>query len=95
MAKRLGIGNGQHALAFVDTELIARPLYPCRSSVATGGLVALPALQGTLAELDDFVVASGQPVRVQIQPLNSGIAFWSYVSVTNNESQQITLVTPR
>lgn len=35
------------------------------------------------------------PVRVQIVPLNSGVAFWAYVSITNNESQQITLVTPQ
>jgi hypothetical protein len=46
-------------------------------------------------ELDDFAVPNGKPVRIQIQPLNSGAAFWSYVSVTNNDSQQITLVTPQ
>jgi hypothetical protein len=46
-------------------------------------------------ELDDFAVPNGKPVRVQIQSLNSNAAFWSYISVTNNDSQQVTLVTPQ
>jgi hypothetical protein len=33
-------------------------------------------------------------VRIEIEPFSAGVAFWSYVSITNNDSQQITLVTP-
>lgn len=48
------------------------------------------------AELNQFV-GGGQltPVRVEIAPLTPGVAFWAYVSITNNDSQQITLVTPQ
>jgi hypothetical protein len=34
-------------------------------------------------------------VRLEIEPLTKGAASWAYVSVTNNESQQVTLVTPQ
>ena len=34
-------------------------------------------------------------LRLEIEPLTPGSAFWSYVSVTNNDSQQVTLVAPQ
>lgn len=34
-------------------------------------------------------------LRVEVEPLTAGSAFWSYVSATSNESQQVTLVTPQ
>jgi len=34
-------------------------------------------------------------VRVEIEPLTAGSAFWAYISMTNNDSQQVTLVTPQ
>jgi hypothetical protein len=49
-------------------------------------------------EVDDLLSGVSSPpaqVRVVIAPITTGIAFWSYVSVTNNDSQQITLVTPQ
>jgi hypothetical protein len=49
-------------------------------------------------EMDNLV--NGLPavpaaLRVEIEPITPGVAFWSYVSITNNDSQQITLVTPQ
>ena len=46
------------------------------------------------AQIDDFAAPTGQPVRVEIEPLTRGTAAWAYISITNNESQQITLLTP-
>ncbi|MDQ6803035.1 MAG: hypothetical protein M3041_19710 [Acidobacteriota bacterium] len=42
-------------------------------------------------------LGTAQPanVRVEIEPLTAGSAFWAYVSITNNDSQQVTLVTPQ
>jgi hypothetical protein len=39
--------------------------------------------------------ATPSHVRVEVEPLTAGSAFWAYVSVTNNESQQLTLITPQ
>ncbi len=50
------------------------------------------------AEIDDVLSGTSSlpaQVRIEIEPLTAGIAFWSYVSITNNDSQQITLVTPQ
>ncbi len=34
------------------------------------------------------------PVRIEVIPLTEGLRFWAFLSVTNNESQHVTLVTP-
>lgn len=33
-------------------------------------------------------------LRVEIEPLTANTAFWAFVSVTNNDTQQLTVVTP-
>ena len=49
-----------------------------------------------LDKLRPFDTASGSSsrVRIVIEPLSRGSAFWAFVSVTNNATQQVTLVTP-
>lgn len=34
------------------------------------------------------------PVRIEIIPMTEGLRFWGFLSVTNNASQHVTLVTP-
>jgi hypothetical protein len=55
--------------------------------------------QPGFGEVTDLIPAtvSALPssVRLEIEPLTRGSAFWAYVSVTNNESQQVTLATPQ
>jgi hypothetical protein len=34
-------------------------------------------------------------VRVAIEPLTPGLRFWAFISITNNETQHVTLVTPQ
>lgn len=50
--------------------------------------------------MSDFVVsvigpASSPFVRVEVEPLGEGARFWAFVSVTNNETQHVTLITPQ
>lgn len=45
------------------------------------------------AQIDN--IGGAPAVRVEIDPQTPGAAFWAYVSITNNDSQQITLVTPQ
>lgn len=56
--------------------------------------------QPGFAEIADLTSSLGTAptpahLRLEIEPLTAGSVFWSYVSVTNNDSQQVTLVTPQ
>ncbi|HYR28357.1 MAG TPA: hypothetical protein VEU30_07825, partial [Thermoanaerobaculia bacterium] len=55
----------------------------------------IPRFEPAYAEIPDFgsLAASGR-LQVEIEPLTEGAKFWAFVSITNNETQQITLVTP-
>jgi hypothetical protein len=48
-------------------------------------------------EIRDIVPPGAQPtsLRIEIDPQTTGSAFWAYVAITNNDSQQVTLVTPQ
>ena len=47
-------------------------------------------------EIGDIAPAAAQGnIRIEVEPLTPGSASWAYVSITNNDSQQITLVTPQ
>jgi hypothetical protein len=52
---------------------------------------------GDIGDLADVPRPLGFPVRlrIEVEPLTPGSAFWTFVSVTNNDTQQITLVTPQ
>lgn len=39
-------------------------------------------------------VRSAENVRIEIEPLTPGLRYWAFVSITNNETQHVTLVTP-
>ncbi len=47
------------------------------------------------AELSDFGNIPPDRVRIEIEPHSSSTRIWAFVSVTNNVTQQITVVTPR
>ena len=40
-------------------------------------------------------LASSETVRVEITPITRGLRFWAFASVTNNETQHVTTVTPQ
>lgn len=52
------------------------------------------------AQLTDLVasfpqIAASETVRVEITPITLGLRFWAFASVTNNETQHVTTVTPQ
>ena len=40
-------------------------------------------------------IAASETVRVEITPITQGLRFWAFASVTNNETQHVTTVTPQ
>ena len=50
---------------------------------------------GDLYDLLSPIVNPPSRLRVQIEPLTPGSEFWAFVSITNNATQQLTLVTPQ
>jgi hypothetical protein len=46
--------------------------------------------------LDELIPLSGlHEVRVDIEPIDPGLRFWAFVSITNNETHHVTTVTPQ
>ena len=39
--------------------------------------------------------APGERLRVTIEPVATGMRFWAFVTITNNETQQVSVVTPQ
>lgn len=60
------------------------------------GLFRTEAAYGQL-QLSDLAANGALPpvVRVEIVPLTAGSRYWTFVSLTNNETQLVTLVTPQ
>jgi hypothetical protein len=58
-----------------------RPFYPGYASLAD--FTQLPGVAGM------------DRVRIEIRPVTSGLRFWAFVSVTNNETQHVTTITPQ
>ena len=47
-------------------------------------------------DLRQLVTLSGQDlVRIEVEPLDSGMRIWSFVSITNNDTHHVTTVTPQ
>jgi len=44
---------------------------------------------------DAFPAARGETVRIEIQPQTTGMRIWAFASVTNNETQHVTTITPQ
>jgi hypothetical protein len=39
--------------------------------------------------------STSSAVRIEVEPLTAGSQFWDFVSITNNTTQEFTLVTPQ
>lgn len=50
---------------------------------------------GNLADLVPPGTTLPQTMRIEIEPRTPGSEFWAFVSITNNETQHLTLVTPQ
>ena len=72
-------------------ELASIPDHPGTAMI--GDLVAaFPQLRAVIPRLGD---TTGIPrVRIDIDPVTPGLRFWGFLSVTNNATQHVTVVTP-
>lgn len=70
-----------HVVAPVIPNLQLEPGYVQLNDVMTLATAATVLLPAT--------------VRVEIEPLTPNSVFWAFVSITNNETQQLTVVTPQ
>jgi hypothetical protein len=66
-------------------------------SIPTGpAFISFPAYGEISALTSTFPQIQGSTrVRIDVEPMTPGLIFWTFVSVTNNETQQITTVTPQ
>jgi hypothetical protein len=40
-------------------------------------------------------LAGSERIRIEIEPLDGRAEYWAYVSVTNNATQHVTIVSPQ
>lgn len=75
---------------FSDDTLLAETVVSFRlpsDSLEDPGYAELP--------LNAFsAVSAGRNLRVEVSPINDGLRFWAFASVTNNATQHVTIVTP-
>ncbi|MEA2568276.1 MAG: hypothetical protein QOI24_277 [Acidobacteriota bacterium] len=81
-----------------NTKLFEQPL----SLTPAGGLAAIPGPTAfsenpAYAELPNLTAnfAGRGNVRVEIEPVTAGQRYWSFISVTNNATQRVSLITPQ
>jgi hypothetical protein len=68
-----------------------------QSSIPTGpAFISFPAYGEISALTSTFPqIQASARVRIEVEPMTPGLVFWTFVSVTNNETQQVTTVTPQ
>ena len=73
-------------------EIVAatQPVFgPPPAAPARPGVVEVNALTDTYPQL-----RAARQLRAEIEPVEKGIRFWAFASVTNNETQHLTTITP-
>jgi len=40
-------------------------------------------------------LAPGNPIRIEVRAPEGGSRFWAFVSVTNNQTQHVTIISPQ
>ncbi len=75
-------------LAELDVTLVRRfdenfdrPFYPGYAGISD--IAQLPGVEGQ------------QQIRLELRPVTEGLRYWAFVSVTNNETQHFTTITPQ
>lgn len=78
------------ALAEQDITLTQQPDGDCKPRdcyPSYGGIQFLTAAFPSLT--------SAMQVRIELEPITPGLRYWGFVSVVNNETQQVTTITPQ
>lgn len=75
------------------SEQLALRSYPLITTVP--GVVAYAPSSITRGDIEHVAaLAATDVMRIEILPASAGLRFWAFASVTNNDTQQVTLVTP-
>jgi len=91
---RIDIYSSDNVLISTATLVLAEP--PSANCGVPAGLACFPSTAEVLSLTDRFPEIRGHSlVRLAITPLSEGLRFWAFVSITNNESQHVTVVTPQ
>ncbi|MGK2857047.1 MAG: hypothetical protein ACSLFQ_07565 [Thermoanaerobaculia bacterium] len=69
-------------------------LWPLSFETGDGGLAKHPSF-GMECDMSEHVLAHGQKVRIELEPVTPGQRYWAFISVTNNETQHFYTVLPR
>lgn len=71
-----------------ESEIPLRPPYPGHAWHVPG--------YAELGDFSQFASLGGyEQVLVEVEPVNDGLEIWAFVSVTNNETQHVTVITPQ
>jgi hypothetical protein len=86
-------GTGTVAISTyrLDGTLLQRELH----SFTPSGYPQPDGLPYAPSIIEVLLAPRAEAVRIEITPLSEGLRFWAYVSITNNTTQHVTLVTPR
>jgi hypothetical protein len=78
-----------------ESQIENNPNFPNFSMI--GDLRAAFPQLGNVEPIDIPAVNYHRPaaVRLEIEPLTPNLRFWAFVSVTNNETQHVTVITPQ
>lgn len=92
--------NGDGAAVRVRLTLVATPLAPARVIHESTHTFepAISPYQPAYLELSLDPLAGredGGVVRVDVEPLTPGLRFWAFASITHNETQHFTTITPQ
>jgi IPT/TIG domain len=93
-------GDAQFAVRFFPAaEGIGQAVYGTTLTTTTPVEGSFPS-EAAYAELDitqllNLRLAWPEVARIEIEPLTPGSRYWAFVSLTNNETQLVTLVTPQ
>ena len=63
---------------------------PWFEGITRPGFVLIPSLTSSFP-----AIRNEERVLVEVTPVTEGLRFWAFVSVTNNETQHVTVISPR
>ncbi len=70
------------------------PLRTVSTSDPSGDVLTIPGFL-ELSQLDFIAPAGGfDRLRIDVLPVSPGTRIWAFVSVTNNETQHVTIIAP-
>lgn len=67
------------------------PLVPISNEVPADAPITTPSFYREITDLDSYSeLHDSQRIRIEIEPRAAAIRYWAFVTVTNNETQQVT-----